>query len=99
MIDCNNALQILREHEAELRGLGIARAAIFGSVARNEARDDSDLDVLIELIDKVQMTVFDYVGIKQAVAELFAGEVDVVSSAALKPAVRRNVKRDAIYAF
>lgn len=42
-----HVITILREHEAELREAGIRRLPVFGSVARNEARPDSDIDGLI----------------------------------------------------
>ena len=99
MITRDEALRILREHEAELRARGIRRAAIFGSVARGDAKVGSDLDVLIEIDQKVRFTVFDYAGIKQAVADLFPGRVDVVNAAALKQAVGPSARRDAAYAF
>jgi predicted nucleotidyltransferase len=41
------AIQRLRHVEAQIRGLGVSRLALFGSVARNEAREDSDVDVLV----------------------------------------------------
>ena len=99
MISRDDALRILRQHKAELRARGILRAAIFGSVSRGQARVDSDIDVLIEIDRLARRTVFEVVGIKRAVAELFPGRVDVVNAAALKPGIDRSVKRDAIYAF
>ena len=42
----NEALQILTEHRHELDRFGVKSLAIFGSVARNEARPDSDVDIL-----------------------------------------------------
>src|SRR5262249_1583326 len=85
MIDRDDALRILRRHQALLRARGIQRAAIFGSVSRGEGRSDSDLDVLIEIGRPDRLTVFDYVAIKRAVADLFPGRVDVVNAATLKP--------------
>lgn len=99
MISRNHALRILRQHEAELRAQGIRRAGIFGSVSRGEARADSDLDVLIELDRADRLNVFEFVGIKRAVAKLFPGRVDVVNAAALKPGVGRSLRRDLVYAF
>jgi predicted nucleotidyltransferase len=99
MINREDALRILRQHEGDLRARGIRRAAVFGSVSRGQARTDSDLDVLIEIDRAARLTVFDYVAIKRAVAELFPGPVDVVNNAALKRAVGRSARRDVIYAF
>jgi predicted nucleotidyltransferase len=42
-------LHTLREHEAELRALGVRHASIFGSVARGDMHEDSDVDVLVDL--------------------------------------------------
>jgi predicted nucleotidyltransferase len=95
----DEALRVLREHKSELKARGIRRAAIFGSVSRNEARSDSDLDILIEIDDPARLTVFDYVRLKRAVAELFPGRVDVVNIADLKGHVGSSARRDAVYAF
>jgi uncharacterized protein len=99
MIGRDDALRILRRHRAALRARGIRRAAIFGSVSRGEGRADSDLDVLIEIDRPDRLTVFEFVAMKRAVAELFPGRVDVVNAAALKPGVDHTAKRDAVYAF
>jgi len=82
-----------------LRARGIRRAGIFGSVSRGDARSRSDLDVLIELDGTRRLTVFEFVGIKRAVAELFPGRVDVVNASALKRGLGRMVMRDLVYAF
>jgi len=42
------ALQIIAEHEADLRSLGVRSLSIFGSVARDEAEPESDIDLLVE---------------------------------------------------
>jgi predicted nucleotidyltransferase len=99
MISRNSALRILRRHEAELKARGVRRAGVFGSVSRGAAKADSDLDVLIEIDKAHRLNVFEFVGIKRAVAELFPGRVDVVNAAALKSGVGRSVRRDLIYAF
>jgi predicted nucleotidyltransferase len=96
MITKRRALKILRDHEAELRARGIRRTAIFGSVSRGDARADSDLDVLIEIDDADDLTVFDLVRIKRAVAELFPGRVDVVNAAGLKPGLGRSARHDTV---
>jgi len=89
----------LKEAEPALRARGIRHAAVFGSVARGEERPDSDIDILVDLDPEAQLTIYDYVGIKEYVSELFDGAVDVVSSGGLKPLIRPRVTAEAKYAF
>jgi uncharacterized protein len=62
-------------------------------------RSDSDLDIMIDVDPDAHLTVFGYVGLKEYVAGLFEGRVDVVSRDGLKPYVRPAATADAIYAF
>jgi predicted nucleotidyltransferase len=77
----------------------VRRAAVFGSVARGESRPDSDIDILVEIDPEAHLTVFDYAGLKDYIASLFDGPVDVVNRDGLKPYVRPAATADAIYAF
>ena len=93
------AIAILAANRDALQARGVRHAALFGSVARGEGRPDSDLDILVELEPDAKLGVFEYVGIRQFIAKLFDGSVDVVDRAALKPHVRPSAESDAIYAF
>jgi len=77
----------------------VARAALFGSVARGDAGPDSDLDILIEFEPDAPVTIYDYVATKRLIAELFDGPVDVINRAGLNRHIRPEVEREAIYAF
>ncbi len=92
-------IPILREREADLRAHGVRHAALFGSVARDEQRPDSDIDILVDLDPDIVATMFDYAGVKVYVASLFQGPVDVLDREALKPRRRPRAATDAIYAF
>lgn len=72
---------------------------MFGSVARGDSRPDSDLDIMVEIDPVAHLTVFEYAGLKQYIAGLFEGPVDVVNRDGLKPYVRPAATADAIYAF
>jgi predicted nucleotidyltransferase len=71
---------------------------LFGSVARGD-RPDSDIDIMIEVDPDARITVFDYLDLKEYIAGLFDGPVDVVNRESLKPYVRPVATADAIYSF
>jgi predicted nucleotidyltransferase len=72
---------------------------LFGSRARGDNRPDSDIDIMIEIEPEALISVYDYVGLKDYIAGLFEGPVDVVNRDGLKPYVRPAATLDAIYAF
>ena len=82
-----------------MRARGVRRAALFGSVARGDNRSDSDLDIMVEIDPDAHLTVYDYVGLKDTIAGLFEGPVDVVNRDSLKPTRRPAATADAVYAF
>jgi uncharacterized protein len=98
-MNAQDAIATLRRNENALRERGVAHAAIFGSVARGDNQQDSDLDILVEFEPGSEGTIYDYVRFKEYVAGLFEGPVDVIDRAALKPYLRAPAARDVMYAF
>jgi predicted nucleotidyltransferase len=94
-----DALETLRRSEPALRDRGVVHAALFGSVARGNNRDDSDIDIVIDIDPDARMTVYEYLDLKDYIAALFEKPVDVVNREGLKPYVRPAAMADAIYAF
>jgi predicted nucleotidyltransferase len=60
---------------------------LFGSRARGDNRPDSDTDILIEIDSVAPVGIYEYVRIKEYIASLFEGRVDVVDRDGLKPYV------------
>lgn len=89
----------LKAVEPELRKRGIRHAALFGSVARGEERPDSDIDILVEFEPGEEGSIYDYVRLKEYVAALFEGPVDVIDRNALKAHLRAPVSRDTVDVF
>ncbi len=95
----DHVIATLLAHRGELHRQGVAHAALFGSVARGDARPDSDIDILIDLDPAARLSAFDYWALKQYIAGLFDGPVDVVNRHALKSYLRPAVLRHTIDAF
>lgn len=98
-MDRQEIIARLRENEPALRARGITHAALFGSRARGDNRPDSDTDIMIEIDPQAPVDVYEYVRIKEFIASLFEGRVDVVHRQGLKPHVRPAATADALYAF
>jgi len=74
---------------------GITRIGIFGSLARGEATDASDVDVVVEL-ERPDLLLL--VGIKQELEELLQRPVDVVQyREQMNPFLKKRILRDAVY--
>jgi predicted nucleotidyltransferase len=89
--------------QAELRERGVRHAALFGSAARGEAGPQSDVDIIIWFAPDASLDIFAYVELKDFIAKLFPGPVDVVNDVvnkdALEPYVRASAVTDTVYAF
>jgi predicted nucleotidyltransferase len=67
---------------------------IFGSVARDESKSDSDVDVLVTM--EPGRTLFDLIALEQDLEELLGRPVDVVSVTGLSPYLRSRILADAV---
>jgi len=78
------AIRRLRDAELEIRALGVERVALFGSVLRNEARADSDVDLLIGFTPGAKS--FDrFLALSDLLEELLGRRVEIVTTEALSP--------------
>jgi predicted nucleotidyltransferase len=95
MSEREQLLAVLRAALPDLqRQWPIRSLAVFGSVARDEAKPTSDLDILVEFARPVALSVF--LALEDRLARLTDRRVELVSRAALKPYVGRHVLREAI---
>jgi predicted nucleotidyltransferase len=82
-----------RRHDIAAR-FGIKRLALFGSAARDELHEASDVDVLVEF--EGPATFDGYFGLKDYLEALLGRPVDLVTDRGLKPRARRHVERDLV---
>jgi hypothetical protein len=88
-------LELLQRHRDEcLQRYGARHLALFGSAARDELREDSDIDVLVDFDGPA--TYDGYFNLKTYLEELLGRPVDLVTEKGLKPRARRHVEQDLI---
>jgi predicted nucleotidyltransferase len=88
-------LEAIRTAEPEIRErFGVESLGLFGSAARGELRDDSDVDVLVVFRGKAMLD--DYVGLKSHLEGLLGRRIDLVTEKGLRPRVRPYVERDLV---
>ena len=91
------ALRLIEANREQLKRLGVERIALYGSVARNEATAESDVDVLVELADAF-LTLEGYMNLCFFLEELFGRRVDVTTLGGIEPRMKAGVLDDAVYA-
>jgi hypothetical protein len=89
----------LKEAEPALRGFGVAALYLFGSYARDEARDNSDVDVFIDK-DKSRLFGFDeYMDAYLLLKDRLGEKVDYGTREGLHPMLRADIEQEAIRVF
>ena len=99
----DRVIALLRAHEPELRAAGVERLSIFGSVAREEAGPNSDVDVLVRLNPDAKRRGFAYFGrlaeLRQQLEQILGCPVDVLVEPVRKQRLREAAEREAAVAF
>ncbi len=89
-------LEELFKVRATLRRFGVRHIAVFGSVARNTAYADSDIDIVVD-IPHGHITLDNFFGLQDFLKDHFQRKVDVITESSLKPFARDLVMRDAVF--
>jgi uncharacterized protein len=91
----DDILKKLEENRDTIKGFGVRRLGIFGSYARGEQSEASDMDFLVEFEKK---TFNNYMDLKFFLEELFGRSVDLVIADAVKPRLRKPIFEETVYA-
>jgi predicted nucleotidyltransferase len=80
-------LPILEKHN-------IKKAGLFGSFIRGEMREDSDIDILVEIEDNISL--LDFVGIKLEIEDVLGRKVDLVEYSTIKPLLKDRIIKEQV---
>lgn len=89
-------IKLLRQHKAELtKRFDVHHLSLFGSTARDQAKADSDIDILVSFNGAA--TSSRYFGVQFYLEDLFGQPVDLVTEKALRPELRSFIEQEAIH--
>ena len=72
----------------------VKKVALFGSCVRGDIGEESDIDILVDI--KADISLLDFVGLKQEIEEAVARKVDLVEYDTLKPAIREKILKEQV---
>jgi predicted nucleotidyltransferase len=94
----DEAITRLKGHEAELKRLGVEHLYLFGSTARGEAKEDSDIDLFFDY-EKGKFGVFELIDVKEYAASILGCPTDIMTRDSLHKALRRQIESTAVRVF
>jgi predicted nucleotidyltransferase len=98
LMELEDVISRLQRHEADLRRLGVERLYLFGSTARGEARDDSDVDLFFDY-QKGKLGLFELMEVKDYAAGLLGRKTDIMTRDSLHKALRSQIEASAVRVF
>ncbi len=97
-MDRDEVIAKLRARQPELHRTGVAALFLFGSVAREEAKADSDIDLFFDT-DNPRFSLIHLVDVHDKVASILGAETDVMTRASLHPMLRGRIEAEAVRVF
>jgi predicted nucleotidyltransferase len=99
-MDRDATIAKIREHADELRKRGVTGMYLFGSLARGEATDESDVDIFFDYDRAVKFSLLDLVGVKIFLERLLGTKkTDVLDRDSLHPRLKEKIIRESIQIF
>ena len=92
----SNVARVIRQGAARWQELGVTRVRVFGSVARGEAGEASDIDLLVDFQPERAVGLLDLMRVKAVMEDLLKRRVDVLTEATLKHPLRREILEDSV---
>jgi uncharacterized protein len=94
----DEAITTLKRHEAELRQLGVEHLYLFGSTARGEAAEDSDVDLFFDY-ERGKLGLFELMDVKERASAILGRKADIMTRDSLHKVLRRRIEASALQVF
>jgi uncharacterized protein len=94
----DEAIAKLKQHEAELRRLGVEHLYLFGSTARGEAREDSDIDLFFDY-ERGKLGLFELMDVKEETTRILGRKADIMTRDSLHKVLRSQIEASALQVF
>ena len=94
-MDRDEAIAKLREHESELKSLGVQHLYLFGSTARGKAGEDSDVDLFFDH-ERGKLGLFALMDIKETAARILGRKTDIMTRNSLHELLRDRIEASAV---
>jgi hypothetical protein len=98
-VNRQHIIATLREHEPELKAAGIVHLRLFGSVAREEATGNSDIDLMADFDKSRRLTLVKVGSLQSRLTDILGANVDLSSPEWMKEPVKSKALREALLAF
>ena len=89
-------LQLISTHRSEIAGFGVKELALFGSFKRNQANEDSDVDLLVEF-EPGQKTFSNFMQLAFFLQDLFGRKVELLTRQSLSPFIGPKILKELEY--
>jgi predicted nucleotidyltransferase len=97
-MDRADVINVLKRHEAELKKLGVEHLFLFGSVARDDAKGDSDVDLFFDHA-RGQLGLYELMDVKERAQQILGRSTDIMTRASLHPVLREKIEEAALRVF
>jgi uncharacterized protein len=98
-VDRTQIIARLREHATELKAAGLTHIRLYGSVARGDSSEKSDVDLIVEFDPQRRQTLVSVGSLQARLAEILEAQVDLSTAEWMREPVRARAIREAILAF
>ena len=98
-MDRSAVIEKLQRHEQELKAAGVVHLRLFGSLARGDQKESSDVDLIAELDPTRRRTLVILARLENTLSDLLGAKVDLTLAGALREPIRQRALREAVFAF